>query len=96
VTARKVSWAGPLVTVAMSTPVAATMAVSPTDWHTEGHDDASSEDDGSQDQLGEYSDVRHVVPRWSVVVRRKCSTALQQVSGHTVGEHGLQAARADD
>jgi len=53
VSAWEVSWIVVLVTVAMST----TVAVPPTVWHTEGYDDASSEEDGPKDQIGKESNV---------------------------------------
>jgi hypothetical protein len=90
VSAGEVSWVVSLVTVPMSAPVAATVAVPPTDWHTEWHHDASSEEHGSKDQVGEESDVRHVVPPWSVQVRRGFGTALQHVRGHPVEWTGFE------
>ena len=81
VSARDVSWIVPLVTVA----VAATVAIPPTVWHAEGHDDGSSEEDGSKDQIGEESDVRHVEPPWSLVVRRRRDTALHDERGAASG-----------
>jgi hypothetical protein len=75
--ARDVSWVVSLMTVA----VTATVVVPPAGWHTEGYDDASSQEDGSKDQIGEDSDMRHVVPPWSLVVRRRCGTALHDEWG---------------
>jgi hypothetical protein len=58
--------------------MAAPVAVATTEWHTEWHDYASSEQDDGEDQMDEKSGVPHDVPPW-LMVRRGCGTALHRV-----------------